>query len=85
MSQCQTSPKSACPKSFIDQYLAIIIVAVVVPVVIILAAALFIVRWRKQEEERLNALWQIPFIMLAKPNAKVSNMGISAYFSDAKI
>ncbi|KHJ86260.1 hypothetical protein OESDEN_13994 [Oesophagostomum dentatum] len=57
---------SACPKSFVEQYLVIVIVGAVVPVAIIIAAALFIIRSRKQEEERLNALWQIPFIMLAK-------------------
>ncbi|KHJ84889.1 hypothetical protein OESDEN_15392 [Oesophagostomum dentatum] len=47
---------SACPKSFVEQYLAIVIVAAVVPVTIIIAAALFITRSRKQEEERLNTL-----------------------------
>ncbi|KHJ92541.1 adenylate/guanylate cyclase catalytic domain protein [Oesophagostomum dentatum] len=61
---------SACPKSFVEQYLAIVIVGAVVPVAIIIAAALFITRSRKQEEKRLNALWQIPFIMLTKPNVK---------------
>ncbi|EYC08171.1 hypothetical protein Y032_0067g3 [Ancylostoma ceylanicum] len=61
---------SACPASFVQQYLAITLVAVIVPVLIIVAAVFFIIRSRRKEEERLNGLWQIPFIMLMKPNVK---------------
>ncbi|KAL6741093.1 hypothetical protein Aduo_014383 [Ancylostoma duodenale] len=61
---------SACPLSFVRQYLAITLVAAIVPVIIIAAAVFFIMRFRRLEEERLNGLWQIPFITLAKPNVK---------------
>ncbi|KIH58367.1 ligand-binding protein, receptor family [Ancylostoma duodenale] len=61
---------SACPLSFVRQYLAITLVAAIVPVIIIVAAVFFIMRFRRLEEERLNGLWQIPFITLAKPNVK---------------
>ncbi|KAK6754096.1 hypothetical protein RB195_013228 [Necator americanus] len=61
---------SACPPSFVEQYLAITIASVIVPAAIITAAVLFIIRFQRREEQRLNALWQISFITLMKPNVK---------------
>uniref|UniRef100_A0A7I5EBS6 Guanylate cyclase n=1 Tax=Haemonchus contortus TaxID=6289 RepID=A0A7I5EBS6_HAECO len=76
---------SACPLSFVEQYLAITLAAVIVPICIIIAAVFFIMsyvqvtlsflnyfRARTREEERLNRLWQIPFVMLMKPNTKTT-------------
>ncbi|VDO94614.1 unnamed protein product [Heligmosomoides polygyrus] len=64
---------SACPKSFIQQYLAITIAVVVIPIIlVVLVVSPQICRFRSRriEEERLNGLWQLPYVTLLKPNTK---------------
>ena len=60
-----------CPKSFVEEYLIWVIVAVVVLFLAVLAAGsgiYFSIKTRRQEIERLNQLWQIPFIHLHQIN-----------------
>ncbi|EGT33023.1 CBN-GCY-22 protein [Caenorhabditis brenneri] len=62
-----------CPKSFTDQYLAIILGCTAAAFVLILAVistVVFLVRSKRQEEERLNQLWQVHFSSLVKPPQK---------------
>ncbi|KIH59801.1 hypothetical protein ANCDUO_09957 [Ancylostoma duodenale] len=64
----------ACPPSFVEQYLAVTLASVAVGLVlmaVIAAAIIYIMRTKRKEEQRLNLLWQIPFISLQKPNQKV--------------
>ncbi|CAI2353557.1 unnamed protein product [Caenorhabditis sp. 36 PRJEB53466] len=64
---------SLCPKIFVEEYLTWVIVAAVVLFLAILAAGAgiyFSVKARHQEIERLNQLWQIPFIHLHQIKAK---------------
>ncbi|EPB78421.1 hypothetical protein ANCCEY_02487 [Ancylostoma ceylanicum] len=63
----------ACPPSFVEQYLAVTLASIAVGLVliaIIAAAVIYIMRTKRKEQERLNLLWQIPFISLQKPNQK---------------
>ncbi|CCD70806.1 Receptor-type guanylate cyclase gcy-7 [Caenorhabditis elegans] len=67
-----------CPKSFVDEYLIWVIVAIVVLFLAITAAACgiyFSIQARRQEIERLNRLWQIPFIHLHQINSKQKGKG----------
>lgn len=62
-----------CPKSFTDQYLAIILgctAAAFVLLVAVISTVFFLVRSKRQEEERLNQLWQVHFASLTKPPQK---------------
>ncbi|RCN48266.1 adenylate/guanylate cyclase catalytic domain protein [Ancylostoma caninum] len=63
----------ACPPSFVEQYLAVTLASVAVALVLmalVAAAIVYILRTKRKEEERLNLLWQIPFISLQRPNQK---------------
>ncbi|CAI2352479.1 unnamed protein product [Caenorhabditis sp. 36 PRJEB53466] len=62
-----------CPKSFSDQYLAIILgctAAAIVLIIAVISTIVFLVRSKRQEEERLNQLWQVHFASLTKPTQK---------------
>ncbi|CCM09401.1 Receptor-type guanylate cyclase gcy-22 [Caenorhabditis elegans] len=62
-----------CPKSFTDQYLAIILgctAAALVLIIAVISTIVFLVRSKRQEEERLNQLWQVHFSSLVKPPQK---------------
>ncbi|CAP26020.2 Protein CBR-GCY-22 [Caenorhabditis briggsae] len=62
-----------CPKSFTDQYLAIILgctAAALVLIIAVISTIVFLVRSKRLEEERLNQLWQVHFATLVKPPQK---------------
>ncbi|PIC22663.1 hypothetical protein B9Z55_016638 [Caenorhabditis nigoni] len=64
---------TGCPKSFVEEYLVWVIVAVVVLSLAILAAGMgiyFSIKARREEINRQNQLWQIPFIHLHQINSK---------------
>ncbi|ULT86134.1 hypothetical protein L3Y34_006077 [Caenorhabditis briggsae] len=64
---------TGCPKSFVEEYLVWVIVAVVVLSLAIIAAGLgiyFSIKARREEINRQNQLWQIPFIHLHQINSK---------------
>ncbi|EGT60468.1 CBN-GCY-7 protein [Caenorhabditis brenneri] len=69
---------TGCPKSFVEEYLIWVIVAAVVLFLAVLAAGsgiYFSIKARRQEIERLNMLWQIPFIHLHQINSKQKGKG----------
>nr|CDJ94537.1 Extracellular ligand-binding receptor domain containing protein [Haemonchus contortus] len=62
-----------CPLSFAEQYLAITLASVaagVLLIIVVSAAIAYVIRARRLEEERLNKLWQIPFLSLTKASSK---------------
>ncbi|PIO75414.1 ligand-binding protein, receptor family [Teladorsagia circumcincta] len=62
-----------CPLSFVDQYLAITLASVaagILLIAIVASAIFYVIRARRLEEERLNKLWQIPFLTLTKASSK---------------
>ncbi|CAI5451904.1 unnamed protein product [Caenorhabditis angaria] len=62
-----------CPKSWTEQYLAIVLgssAAGVVLVIAIVASIVFLIRTKRAEEERLNQLWQVHYASLNKPPQK---------------
>ncbi|CAD6193362.1 unnamed protein product [Caenorhabditis auriculariae] len=62
-----------CPKSFIEQYLPITLASsggALVLIIGIVISTFILIRTKRQEEERLNMLWQVPFELLTKPLLK---------------
>uniref|UniRef100_A0A8R1HG75 Guanylate cyclase n=1 Tax=Caenorhabditis japonica TaxID=281687 RepID=A0A8R1HG75_CAEJA len=62
-----------CPKSFTDKYLAIILgctAAAIILIIAVISTVVFLIRSKRQEEERLNQLWQVHFSSLTKPPQK---------------
>uniref|UniRef100_A0A1I7XC44 Guanylate cyclase n=1 Tax=Heterorhabditis bacteriophora TaxID=37862 RepID=A0A1I7XC44_HETBA len=63
-----------CPKLFWDMYLVYVIVGGVLCIILLISGLcliVFVIRNRLQEQARLNAEWQIPFVRLVKlPNKR---------------